>query len=410
MKSVVFNETAWLSQAIIEVSDLGEFEGALASRIDEGKERIKELKVAPVTVGPSGDSIQLDKIAEELGIRLAEGKIYERIASLLHNLAERSNLIDLLKRDWDIKVNDKVLMKPKGIAGKDYPLPSIVRSLNLYEGGRFSGLRDERETGSLNKGVMEIRGDAEFWGFSLAMVSASLVGIEIVEDGGSRLIFSHFDPIQGLTYTAGDMKFFKEVNDTLESFVHGLGLFTEDEELFRLSLLFYIYNKISSPLIPSDFSARIHGVIAAGRRFTEAYVMSIHSQEISVISKALQEIAGEEARSTAESCAELGRFIMRTRRRMPAIARELRLDALSSKLKALMKSLSEPGYAIPSELLYDLLRTMEERLWRARFIGLLAAELMKEQDLSKEAATEKALKRFYRIRELVTRISIYPKR
>lgn len=403
MSSIVFNGSALLYRATIETSDFNSFEKALANQVGEGAKRIRELKVSPITVGPSGDSMQLDRWADELGIRQAEGKLYERIANLCDSLTKRNNLIDLLKRDWSVEVDGKILIAPEGIAGRGYPLPSIVRSLNLYEGARFSGLRD-RGTGSLSKGVLEIRGDAAFCILSLAAVAASLVGVEIVEGGGSRLIFSHFEPVQGLAYTSGDMKFFREIDDVSRSFIRRIGLFTEDEELFRLSLLFHIYSKISSPLIPSNFSIRIRGVISAGRRFTEAYVTSIHSQEISILGRALREIVGEEDRSAAEACADLGRLVMSIRRRMPAVARELHLDAFSSKLRALMRSLSEPGYSTPSELLYDLLRMMEERPWRARFIGLLTAGFMREQNIHEENAKQLASREFYKIRELVTRI------
>ncbi|MEM4847464.1 MAG: hypothetical protein QW794_06875, partial [Thermosphaera sp.] len=252
------------------------------------------------------------------------------------------------------------------------------------------------------KGVLEARSDAAWWTLILAAAGASLTTVERAQEE-SRYVFACFEPVYGLQYES--MIYYQEFTDAVEDFVEKVGLFVEDEELFRLSLLFYVYRTLSSPLIPARFGIKLRSVRAVGRRFTEAYVTSISTGEVEVLHRALQSYVGGLARDAARACSELGRFVMTTQRNAPAIARELNLDTFASRLKILMRALSEPGYAPPSEPLYDMLRMMKVSVWEARFIGLLSSRIREWRGIPKEEANREAKEVYARVLELAATVA-----
>ncbi|MEM4444136.1 MAG: hypothetical protein QXJ21_02100 [Thermofilum sp.] len=403
VEGVTFLQTPWFAEARVEVVDEDLFRGSLAHVVESGGAQLSQLKAMIVTVGIAGDTQQLGKVAGELGFPLAEGKTYDQVAGLVKSFAVQYGKGRVgVSSDWEVAVKDKVEIKLRSAGGKGYPLPSLVRSVSLYEGGRFSGLRDERASGSLSKGTFEARCDAAWWILSLAAAGASLATVERAQEE-SRYVFVSFEPVYGLRYES--MAYYREFSDAVEEFVGRVGLFVEDEELFRLSLLFHVYSTLSSPLIPARFGIKLRSIRAVGRRFTEAYVTSISAGEVEVLHRALQSYVGGLARAAARACSELGHFVMTTQRGAPAIARELNLEAFASKLKILMRALSEPGYSPPSEPLYDMLRTMRVSEWRARFIGLLSSRIQERRGVSKEDAVREAREIYDGVSELVATVA-----
>ncbi|MEM4886018.1 MAG: hypothetical protein QW185_04990 [Thermofilum sp.] len=403
VKGVTFMQSPWFAEARVEVTDENMFRGSLAHVIRRGGDRLSQLKAMIVTVGMSGDTQQLAKVVAELGLSPAEGKTYDQIAGLVKGFAERYDKGQFeVSSDWRVSVKDRVEVKLGSVKEKGYPLPSLVRSVSLYEGGRFSGFKDERASGSLGKGVLEARSDAAWWTLILAAAGASLTTVERAQEE-SRYVFACFEPVYGLQYES--MIYYQEFTDAVEDFVEKVGLFVEDEELFRLSLLFYVYRTLSSPLIPARFGIKLRSVRAVGRRFTEAYVTSISTGEVEVLHRALQSYVGGLARDAARACSELGRFVMTTQRNAPAIARELNLDTFASRLKILMRALSEPGYAPPSEPLYDMLRMMKVSVWEARFIGLLSSRIREWRGIPKEEANREAKEVYARVLELAATVA-----
>ena len=411
----VFERGPWLAHAEIQVPDPSYFEAALADLAEKAAKKFEEeLRAAPLTVGTSGDSKQLEGVASELGVSLPAGaKLYARLSELLKGLAGRGDLLSLLSRGWRVSAKEKVSIGLSGVSGKGYPLPSVFRSTALYEGGRFSGFRDERASGSLSKGVVEARCDGAWWVLSLAALGSSVVSLERREE---ELLFVllHFEPVYGQRYTSGDFNFYSQVSQAVENFIKKAGLFIEDEELFRLSLLFRAYSTVSSPLVGSSSAAtqpayalRIRALRATGQRFTESYVSPpLYSTELSQLDAALRVVAPEESgrREVAGACAELGVFLMRMLRSWPEVARALNLVTFAVKLRALMRALAEPGYLPPSEHLYDLLRLVEVRDWYQRFVGLFASHLQ-SRGLSEEQASEEARNVLRLLRELAEKLA-----
>ncbi|MEM2677636.1 MAG: hypothetical protein QXU62_03240 [Thermofilaceae archaeon] len=403
VEGVTFLQTPWFAEARVEVVNANTFRGSVANMIQRGGSQLEQQKAMIVTVGIAGDTQHLGSVARELGLSLAEGKTYAQIAKLIEGFARQyeKGLLDV-SSNWQKGVEkDKVEVRPSSIKGRGYPLPSLVRSVSLYEGGRFSGFRDERPSGSLSRGVFEARCDAAWWTLILAAAGVSLAAVERVQDE-IRYVFVNFEPVYGLRYD--NMTYYQEFSEVVERFIGQVGLFVEDEELFRLSLLFYVYGVLSSPMIPSRFGIKLRSIRAVGRRFTEAYLTSIFSSEVEVLHRVLLGYV-KAPREAARACSELGSFTMAIQRSAPAIARELNLDAFASKLKVLLRALSEPGYVPPGEPLYDLLRTMRVGEWRARFVGLLSSWIERRNGCSRESAVKEAREKYDRVMELAATVT-----
>lgn len=393
IEGIVFNTGTLLHSCTIHLRDVNKFESSLEGLLEESMRRYQEMKTLPVTAGPSGDTNQFGMIASRSGIQLSgkEGS-YEQLATLYEGLlSKRKRVLDILSAQWDISAKEKILLKQKNLEEeKGYPPPSILKSVSLYEGGRFFGLRDEG-SGSINKGTLKVRFDSDFWLLSLISPGVSLVKVINLDSRDRAFVFVNFEPIYGLKYGPGDLEFYGQFSEEVERFVSKTGLFMEEEELFRLSMLLHLYSKISSPMLGrTKFCVKLRAVRPVGRRFNELFISFIHPDEISALSEALGSIAVEDARSIAESCSRLGAFIIQLTRGSPAIARELNLDGLIPKLKILLTSLAYPGYSVPTESLYDLVRVLKVDEWRSRFIGLLARRIQEEEGTGETEAREKA--------------------
>ncbi|MEM1523080.1 MAG: hypothetical protein QXU69_08635 [Thermofilaceae archaeon] len=397
VEGVTFLQTPWFAEARVEVVNANTFRGSVANMIQRGGSQLEQQKAMIVTVGIAGDTQHLGSVARDLGLSLAKGKTYAQIAKLIEGFARQyeRGLLDV-SSDWVVSVSDKVEIRPSSVKGKGYLLPSLVRSVSFYEGGRFSGFKDEKSSGSLSKGVFETRCDAAWWTLTLAAAGVSLTTVERAQRE-SKYVFVSFEPLYGIRYDS--LNYYMEFSEAVERFIGQVGLFVEDEELFRLSLLFHVYSVLSSPSIPSRFGIKLRSIRAVGRRFTEAYLTSIFSSEVEALHRVLLGYV-KAPRDAAEACSELGSFTMAIQRSAPAIARELNLDAFASKLKVLLRALSEPGYVPPGEPLYDLLRTMRVGEWRARFVGLLSSWIERRDGCSKTSAVKEAREKYDRVMEL----------
>jgi len=401
-----FHRGAWVDEAILRLSSPQHFEHYLVALLARAARRYSELRVAPVTVGIAGDTRQFPKVCKALNVTLPEGKLYDRLNALCRGFlkAYSGRLLGLMSRPWSVSVREAVRVSYTSGAG--VILPALVRSISMYEAGRFSGFRDEK-LGKLTKGVLEVRGNEAWWALALTAPAASLMAVERTPQGEVIMTFVHFDPIYGVEYGPADFRLYGELTGAVEEFIRRTGVFVEDEELFKLTLLLYAYSKVSSPLAygGAEFGVGIRCVKAVGRRFTESHTLMLRSGEISTVHKALWERFGEEAGDVASACAELGSFIQSIIRRAQAIARELGLDAFAVKLRMLFRSLVEPGYTPPSEHLYSIVRMIRVSDWRARFTGLLANKLQLEEGLGREEAHRNARRMLKRLEEAVATVS-----
>ena len=261
---VLFKWSPWLAEIELAYEDRSEIEDSLYAVLYEGARRLRELKIAPVTVGISGDTGKFESLCRELDLHLPEGKLYERTAALFEEFldAYQGALLDLLATRWEVEVSksgDKVLLSTT--TGRDYMLPSLVRSVSLYEEGRFFGLRDERR-GRVSKGLLNARSDAKWWLLSLLAVSSTLTGIERLQEE-TRLIHVLFEPTYGILYEREDLRAYGDVLDVVEDRVKRIGLYVEDLELTRLTLLLDIYSSVENPLFFafSSHSISFYGVL-----------------------------------------------------------------------------------------------------------------------------------------------------
>jgi hypothetical protein len=97
--------------------------------------------------------------------------------------------------------------------------------------------------------------------------------------------------------------------------------------------------------------------------------------------------------------------LQRLVKRFEAVSRELRLERFTTLYKLLLRSLVEPGYAAPADLLYELHRFLEVEEWRARFVGIVAGRLAEEEQISLEEAREEASGMLNRLSSLVRSVA-----
>ncbi|MEM0267605.1 MAG: hypothetical protein QXV98_03190 [Thermofilaceae archaeon] len=406
VEGVTFLQTPWFAEARVEVVDENLFRGSFAHMLRRGGRQLSQLKAMIVTTGTAGDAKQFGKVAQELGLSLTGEKTYDRIAALIKDFARRYGRGQVrISSEWkEPRFEDKVEVKLSLVKGRGFPLPSLVRSVSFYEGGRFSGFRDVKSEGPMSKGVFDVRCDASWWILTLAAAGASLIKVERTREE-NRYMFACFEPQYGVRYES--LSYYQEFSRAVERFIEETGAFVEDEELFRLSLLFYVYKTLLNPLLRIRIGIKLREVRTGRRitRFTESYVTSISTGEIEILHRSLRSYVGGLAREAARACSELGRFVMITQRNNPTLARELSFDAFASKLKLLMRALSEPGYAPPSEPLYDMTRMMRMSEWRARFIEYLANRIEEWRGIPKEDAIADARGMYEQISELAATVA-----
>jgi hypothetical protein len=385
-----FRPSGWLLEVVLELEDPAAFEAALADELQRGARKYSELKVAPVTVGPAGDTAQLEKVAGDLGAPL-EGKLYERLSSLSNALLRkyRGKLLKLLSSEWKVEVSAGKVKVQEG--GGRMRLPSLPRSVSMYEMIRSFGLRDVKP-GSATKALLDVRADAAWWLLSLILPMVAAVHLEVVNEEERRLVFVFFEPAPRHRYRYQDLKDLGELLESAEQFVGEAGYYVEDLELARLTLLAQLVSTVSNPFACSEVpgSLRVWGLRLAGQRFQEVFSDALQTGEVALLYQALRQRFGEGAQAAAGDCAKLGRMTQYLLKRFQAVSRELRLGRFATLYKFLLRSLVEPGYTAPGDFLYELLRFLEVDEWRARFVGVVAARLVEEEQIRLEEARERA--------------------
>lgn len=401
-----FRASGWFFEAHLEVEDPDALEASLANVLREGADKYSKFKVAPLTIGPAGDSTQLEKVARELGVQLGD-KLYNRLSALGQALVNRyrGKLLNLLSSEWRLEVPaDKVRVQE---GWGSMRLPSLPRSASMYEMGRFFGLRDLK-TGSATRALLDVRADASWWMLSLLLPAAPMAQLEIVGDD-RRLVYVFFEPSLGYRYKREDFKALSEVLEVAEALLRDTGFFVEDVELARFTLLAHITSAVSEPFVYAKVpgSLRVWGLRLAGQRFQEVYSEVVRVGEVALMCKAFEQRFGkrEVARVVAKDCAELGKTLQSLLRRAEAISRELRLDRFAALYKLLLRSLVEPGYAAPGDFLYELLRFLEVEDWRVRFTGILASRFVQELKMKPDEARETAKSKLNTLTALVRSVA-----
>ena len=400
-----FRSSSWLFEALLEIQDPAAFEAALADVLARGARNYSELRVAPVTIGPAGDTLQLEKVAKELGAQLIGEKLYERLTSLGGTLLRRhrGRLLELLSSEWRVEVSaDKVkVQEGKG----SMKLPSLLRSVSMYEMTRSFGLRDLKP-GPATRALLDARADASWWLLSLILPMTAAAYLEVVDEE-RRLVFVFFEPVLRYRYKYQDLKALGELLDSVWQFVGKAGYYVEDIELARLTLLAHTASTVSNPFACAEVpgSLRVWGLRLAGQRFQEVFSETLQTGEVALLYQALRQRFEEEARVVAGDCAKLGKTIQYLLKRFQAVSRELRLERFATLYKFLLRNLVEPGYAAPGDFLYELLRFLEVEEWRARFVGIASVRLVEEEQISLEEAREKARGTLDRLSNLVRSVA-----
>ena len=285
-------------------------------------------------------------------------------------------------------------------------LPSLPRSVSMYEMIRSFGLRDVKP-GSATKALLDVRADTAWWLLSLILPMVAAVHLEVVNEEERRLVFVFFEPVPQHKYRSQDHKALGELLSSVEQFVSRAGYYVEDLELARLTLLAQLVSTASNPFACSEVpgSLRVWGLRLAGQRFQEVFSEILQTGEVALLYQALGQRFGEDARAVAKSCAKLGRVLQRLVKRFEAVSRELRLERFTTLYKLLLRSLVEPGYAAPADLLYELHRFLEVEEWGARFVGVVAGRLAEEEQISLEEAREEAREMLNRLSSLVRSVA-----
>jgi hypothetical protein len=387
---IEFRPSGWLLEVTLELEDPAAFEAALANVLQESARNYSKLKVAPVTIGPAGDIAQLEKVAGDLGAPLEGKQLYERLSSLSNALLRkhRGKLLKLLSSEWKVEVSAGKVKVQEG--GGRMRLPSLPRSVSMYEMIRSFGLRDVKP-GSATKALLDVRADAAWWLLSLVLPMTAAAHLEVADEE-RRLIFVFFEPAPRHRYRYQDLKDLGELLESAEQFVGEAGYYVEDLELARLTLLAQLVSTVSNPFACSEVpgSLRVWGLRLAGQRFQEVFSDALQTGEVALLYQALKQRFGGGAQAAAGDCAKLGRMTQYLLKRFQAVSRELRLGRFATLYKFLLRSLVEPGYTAPGDFLYELLRFLEVDEWRARFVGVVAARLVEEEQIRLEEARERA--------------------
>ena len=402
---VVFEVDPWLEKARITYENREDLEQSFSAVMSEGLDRLTDLRTAPVTFGVSGDTAKYGKICEKLSIPPVTGKLYERTKRICESYLEKreGKLLDVLSQGWDVEVKGK---KARIVSGDGaYKLPAVIRSVSLYESGRFFGFREER-SGSVARGALDVRSGDDWWLLSLISVVSSMVTIERVERE-TRIIHLFFRPEYGVTYSPRDMEAYVEVLDGAADTIRRAGLYVEDTELTRLTLLLHCYSRVENPLLYARKPAavKIDVIRALGRRFSEAFSETLPLDEIVVVHRALRERYGEDSFKAAGDYAKLGYYLILLLKRYQALSSELRLDRLATLYKLALRGVIEPGFTAPLELLYELRRTITNPDYKARFIGVLAARIKSTESLGDKEAKSRARALLDRIVGLVGEVA-----
>jgi hypothetical protein len=405
-----FRPSGWLLEVLLELEDPEAFEAALADVLQKGVSNYSGFRVAPVTIGPTGDTAQLEKVAKELSVPLEKKEkkkepLYERLSALGQALARRyrGRLLALLSSEWRLDVSAERVRVQEGRGSMR--LPSLPRSASMYEMGRFFGLRDLKG-GSATRALLDVRADAGWWLLSLTLPMTAAAHLEVADEE-RRLVFVFFEPAPRHRYRYQDLKALGKLLDSVEQFVGKAGYYVEDVELARLTLLAHATGTVSNPFACAGVpgALRVWGLRLAGQRFQEVFSEILQTGEVALLYQALRQRFGEDAQAVAKGCAKLGRVLQRLVKRFEAVSRELRLERFTTLYKLLLRSLVEPGYAAPADLLYELHRFLEVEEWRARFVGVVAGRLAEEEQISLEEAREEASGMLNRLSGLVRSVA-----
>jgi hypothetical protein len=314
----------------------------------------------------------------------------------------RGRLLELLSSEWRVEVSaDKVkVQEGKG----SMKLPSLLRSVSMYEMTRSFGLRDLKPAPL--RELCWTRGLTPAGGCCRSSSRCAAAYLEVVDEE-RRLVFVFFEPVLRYRYKYQDLKALGELLDSVWQFVGKAGYYVEDIELARLTLLAHTASTVSNPFARAEVpgSLRVWELRLAGQRFQEVFSETLQTDEVALLYQALRQRFEEEARVVAGDCAKLGKTIQYLLKRFQAVSRELRLERFATLYKFLLRNLVEPGYAAPGDFLYELLRFLEVEEWRARFVGIASVRLAEEEQISLEEAREKARGTLDRLSNLVRSVA-----
>jgi len=416
----------WYEQMMISCSDWHELEASLRDMLENSvPQNIEEVRNVPLTMGAlaSDLSILRKRILPRLGIEVPKGRVFQQVSMIAQTYAKRiplGSIIEVLTKPWrSIVSDDQVLLIPSvegmksrhALVKSSFKLPSITRSVNLYESGRFFGLRDERERGGIKKGMVDVRADEHWWLISLLAICSCLVSVERIDRGEYVHLYLCVVPEHGFSYDVQVLSRVRDLREKIVGWLRRTGIYMEDLQFMNYLLLMRSYYELRSEVgtttlfTKHPLSFKLIGIRAVGRRFSESFEQVLPLERLAVIDLALTQAYGEEAEDVAKCLSALGLALVRILKVYSGLARELAIDRLVVLYKHFISSLLEPGRPSYLKPLYELLRTLRIEDYRARLLGALAKRIMEVEGLEKEEARALAIKSFRHIEQALIEVA-----
>lgn len=282
-------------------------------------------------------------------------------------------------------------------------IPAVVRTSSFYEQGRFFGLRDFKERGSVSQGAIEVKGDEHWFMLLLSSVCRTLAAqIQLARREfcqvyvGARLEYGREFDHTALGVLLG-------LVDAVRGYMRRL-LFLEDLEVLRLVLTLKLYlESLRWGGFVRGASIAVNVVRPTGARFTGMASLDIPLDYLGVIDASMSARWGGAKLEAAEDLIRVGEMIIRIYK-VPDISREVGGDRLLTAYKFLCYGALETGYKPPCEFLYEIVRTLEQEDVFWRYVNFTARRLVEEEGYDEKEAREKSVKTWRRFMQYAVRL------
>lgn len=406
----------------IGVGEFGRFKGSLMLALREAASVVSEVKVLPITARGTASELnnvfyrKLPGLFEKAGVeypRRREGeKLYawfprvvkayaELLGSLMHSLGD---FAEIFGRGWEVEaVGGRAERLRLATPGGRVGIPAVVRTSSFYEQGRFFGLRDFKERGSVSQGAIEVKGDEHWFMLLLSSVCRTLAAqVQLARREfcqvyvGARLEYGREFDHTALSVLLG-------LVDAVRGYMRRL-LFLEDLEVLRLVLTLKLYlESLRRGGFVRGASIAVNVVRPTGARFTGMASLDIPLDYLGVIDASMSARWGGAKLEAAEDLIRVGEMIIRIYK-VPDISREVGGDRLLTAYKFLCYGALETGYKPPCEFLYEIVRTLEQEDVFWRYVNFTARRLVEEEGYDEKEAREKSVKTWRRFMQYAVRL------
>jgi len=416
----VFKTKPLIDTLEFEVRDYRKFVGALMVALKEAGNVVSKVKVLPITTRGKNSELanilnrRLRKVIEkelEYPKKEKKEKLYEWFPRMVESytkllgrlLSTPDGYVKTFGTEWTVEAARRRAEKLRLLTSSgQVSVPAVARTSSFYEQGRFFGLRDFKESGSVSQGAIEVKGD-EHWFMLLLSSICRMLAAQVPLTGeeycqvyvGARLEYDkEFDHV-ALSRLLG-------LVDAARSYMNRL-LFLEDIEVLRLALTLKLYlESMRRGGFVGGASIVVNVVKPAESRFTGMFSLEIPLDYLGIVDASMTARWGGAKLRAAEDLLRMGEMLVRIYK-IPELSREIGGDRLLISYKFLCYGALEVGYKPPCEFLYDIVRILEQEDIFRMYVNFTAHRL-KEEGYKEKEAQEKSVKTWRRIMQYAIRL------